>query len=264
MNPFVANDLLRLQTIAQEEGNPLLIDTDEEWGSAVSWLASLNQKRYTETTEREFAEALAELTALGPKGRFQVNFFFRGCTPEDCFSYFIPLPEEAAYGFFVASGGLGASNLDFVPVTPEDWRFITRPLAAHLASGPEEERGLIRDVVDRFEWAVAPKGDIPGMLGNFYSLFFPEGQQDCVDKTRTLSQLFNALKSVGLLHFNAWDIGNPFAGGPMNHMATRLVDATTRQVYVVDTWGGQIGETVIDSEEGWRMRNLSAFERPMP
>lgn len=233
-----------LRIIARREGNPLLIDTPEEYRAALSFLADFQ------------AEAFDELEALEPEMRLQINSVFRECTREDCFPLFIPLPENTAYGFFV----FYADATPFVPISVEKWNHIIEPLQKNVPRTPEEERGRLSTAAARFEAEVAPN-DLPGTFGNLYAYIFSKGQQGCVDKARTEAQLVSALETMGLLRFHHWDADRPILGNPFVHVAVRLVENATQQIYVLDTWNSQ-KDPEVASEAWWRERNAYLFERP--
>lgn len=244
-----------LRIIARREGSPLLIDTPEEYRAALSFLANFLTDP-EKGLDEEIASAFVALEALEPEMRVQVNGLFRDCTGENCFPLFIPLPENAAYGFFVFQ----ADATPFVPLPVEKWNHIIEPLQKNVPQTPEEERGRLSTVAARFEAEVAPK-DLPGTFGNLYAYFFPKGQQGCVDKARTEMQVVSALEAMGLLRFHHLDADHPLLGNLFVHVAVRLVENATQQIYVLDTWNSQ-KDPEVGSESWWRERNAYLFERP--
>lgn len=181
-----------LLSIAQSGGEPFLIDTPEE------------------------VTAVGELSPapdLALSVKWQVNFArFAGEPLVEAFGDVFPLDSQFVVGFIVLTYG---DMPRLITLDEQAWKTIVAPLKG--ANSPEDERGLLKDVVASFEKEVRP-------------------EPNCRDKSFAVAQLLAALYYSGLLQYHYFDANGPYLGNAVRHRVARLVESSSNTPYFVDSW----------------------------
>ena len=143
-----------------------------------------------------------------------------------------------------------------VTLTPRAWETVIEPLTLAPPEDAAAEREALRQVVARFERAVADQaGTGADRAGTM--VFAPHGQLDCVDESVNTTRLLTMLENAGLLRFHTagWPIHRAFVGNSRTHM-TAVIRETGGASWALDSWFRDAGQPadVVELErwlEGW-------------
>lgn len=258
MNPFFIQDVLKLYGVARREGQPLLIDSQEEWNQALTHLEKI--PAHDEKEKKFLVDLKSQLLQLGPGSRIQINPLFRTCGEDGrgCYEFFIPLPPDQAIGFFSFSGGVFQSAFEFVPMANEEWENMISPLKT-TASSAASERELIRQVVDRILQRISPEPCVSGQLvEELVPLFSGDPIKNAAEAYRTSLQILFALQQSGLLRHHRFELFAPTGTHVLGPPVAHLVEKGAGTLYLLDACMGR-NNSMILSEQDWKLHVWSSY-----
>ncbi|MFW1677400.1 hypothetical protein ACFVYJ_06405 [Pontibacter sp. JAM-7] len=174
-------------------------------------------------------------------------------TPAEWLAYYeIPAPDSQHH--LVLCSNVDCAQKQTVQLSQAQMTRL-RAIFAPAATAAEQERHQLAQAVGLLETMVAPAlntaGDGPG---NTLGLFSDSNQLDCVAETSNTSVYLLLLNQADLLRFHqpAGRAHRGFFNGHMPHNSATIIDTTTAQRYVVDSWYGANGEPAwIAPAEDW-------------
>lgn len=152
-----------------------------------------------------------------------------------------------------------------VRLQSSDWKKIATIF--HPASrSPVQERNRIAKSIQTMEIIVGEKTGLDSDLGGSFAGLLAAEQMDCVDEALNTLTVFKLLQNAGFIRYHTM-AGLARRGFFLNgwpHVACTIKDSTTNELYVVDSWFLDQGETVhvlpfMDWKNGWKPADWNAW-----